>query len=451
MASPASSPYWIPSMPSLTLRTALFGLLLLGTTLYAAPVAAQVVDGRPGQRQLRTYIPPDQLVTFSAATPFDQFVEFINPLFQRLTGKAVADLTDRTAPIGINISSLQFIDAFELVLERAGLTYRETDRYFLVEVPTAAPTAGAVVTGAAQPAGTRAAPTVSAADRDILIDAIIFEVNLDRFREAGTNWATIFGEGTGGGGGTGEGTGPRFFLQTGSFFDRISDIVRGPSELDFAQIVQLFRYFETIGVGETVANPSIVVRSGQEGRIQSGSDIPVTLRDFAGNTVTQYIPTGIIINARPLLITDIPDDPNQDPLDFIQLVISVERSAGRLGSTGIIIDKNQAVTEVLLLNGEQTAIGGLYSTEESVARRGIPGLMHIPGIRYLFSYNTRTVIERELVIVMQTRVLDPLRDRAGRPLPTNAIDRSLQDRQREINRALPEPPRQIRRPDVRRQ
>jgi hypothetical protein len=438
-------------MSYLTPRAALLGLLFLAVSLCATPVAAQVVDGRPGQRQLRTYIPPDQLVTFSASTPFDQFVEFINPLFQRLTGKAVADLTDRTVPIGINISSLQFIDAFELVLERAGLTYRETDRYFLVEVPSAAPTPGAAVTGAgaAQPAGTRAAPTVSVTDRDILIDAIIFEVNLDRFREAGTNWATIFGESTGGGGGTG--TGVRFFLQTGSFFDQISNIVRGPNEIDFAQIVQLFRYFETIGVGETVANPSIVVRSGQEGRIQSGSDIPVTLRDFAGNTVTQYIPTGIIINARPLLITDIPDDPNQDPLDFIQLVVSVERSAGRLGSTGIIIDKNQAVTEVLLLNGEQTAIGGLYSTEESVSRRGVPGLMHIPGIRYLFSYNTRTVIERELVIVMQTRVLDPLRDRAGRPLPADAIDRALQDRQREINRALPAPPRQIRRPDVRRQ
>jgi len=435
-------------------RAAVLAVLLSGLAL-APAASAQVVDGRPGQRQLRTYIPPDQLVTFSAATPFDQFIEFINPLFQRLTGKAVADLTDRTAPIGINVSSLQFIDAFELVLERAGLTYRETDRYFFVEVPAPTPTPGAVVAqGAGQAGPTRALPAVSAAERDIQIDAIIFEVNLDRFREAGTNWSTIFGEGGAGGGGGGaggEGSGAQFFLQTGTFFDRISDVVRGPNEINFTQLVSLFRYFETIGVGETVANPSIVVRSGQEGRIQSGSDIPVTLRDFAGNTVTQYIPTGIIINARPLLITDIPDDPELEPLDFIQLIVSVERSAGRLGSTGIIIDKNQATTEVLLLNGEQTAIGGLYSTEESVSRRGVPGLMHIPGLRYLFSYNTRTVIDRELVIVLQTRVLDPLRDRAGRPFPTNIIDQSLEDRQRQLNRATPPPPRQIRRPDVRRQ
>jgi hypothetical protein len=415
--------------------------LILGSVVPVSEAQAQIVDPRPGQRQLRTYIPPDQLVSFSAATPFNQFIEFVNPLFQRVTGKSVVDLTERTAPIGVNVSSLQFIDAFELVLERAGLTYRETDRYFLVDVPELAPGPLAQIA----PGAPRL--TVSAADREILIDAIIFEVNLDRFREAGTNWSTIFGEGGTGGGGTGEGI--RFFLNTSSFFTRISDVIIGPDRIDFAEIVRLFRYFETIGVGETVANPTIVVRSGQEGRIQSGSDIPVTLRDFAGNTVTQYIPTGIIIHARPMLVVD--DADGVDPLEFIHLVIQVERSAGRLGATGIIIDKNQATTEVLLLDGEQTVIGGLYSTEESTSRRGIPVLMDIPLLRYLFSYNTRSVIERELVIVLQTRLVDPLRVRAARPAPSDVIDEALRDTQRQINRALPPPPRQIRRPDVRRQ
>jgi len=426
--------------------TACLVLLFVLSIGLGPTVSAQVVDPQPTQRQLRTYIPPDQLVTFSAQTPFNQFVEFINPLFQRMTGKAVVDLTERTASIGINISGLQFIDAFELVLEQAGLTYRETERYFLIDRPEVISPTPATQTGAAAP---RPGPAISAREREIQIDAIIFEVNLDRFREAGTNWGAIFGEGGGtGGGGTGTEGGLRLFLNTESVADRISDYIIAPDRIDFAEIVRLFRYFETIGVGETVANPSIVVRSGQEGRIQSGSDIPVTLRDFAGNTVTQYIPTGIIINALPRLIID-DTNPEADPIEFIHLAVQVERSAGRLGATGIIIDKNQATTEVLLLDGEQTAIGGLYSTEESVSRRGIPILMDIPILRHLFSYRTRSVIERELVIVLQTRLLDSLPVRAARPLPRNAVDRALEDKQREINRALPEPPRQIRRPNVR--
>lgn len=422
-------------------------LLIIFCTGFGTTVSAQIIDPQPSQRQLRTYIPPDQLVSFSAATPFNQFIEFVNPLFQRLTGKAVVDLTERTQPIGINISGLQFIDAFELVLERAELAYRETDRYFLIEVPSRTPSpVGPAQAGAPTPA--RTTMGVTAEDRDIQIDAIIFEVNLDRFRETGTNWSTIFGEGTGGGGGTGTGDQLRFFLNTESAAARVSDVVVMPDRVDFRDIVNLFRYLETIGVGETVSSPSIVVRSGQEGRIQSGSDIPVTLRDFAGNTVTQYIPTGVIINARPVLIID-DSDPEIDPVQFIHLIVNVERSAGRLGATGIIIDKNQATTEVLLLDGEQTAIGGLYSTEESVSRRGIPILMDIPLLKYLFSYNTRSVIERELIIVLQTRLIDPLRTRSARPLQDNAIDEVLRDRQRQLNRAFPPPPRQIQRPNVR--
>ena len=415
----------------------LFCALAVASILTGSLAHAQV-DPTPGQRQLRTYIPPDQLVSFAADTPFDQFVEFVNPLFLRVTGKGVVDLTGRTQPIGINVSALQFIDAFELVLDRAGLTYRETDRHFLVEpIVQAAPGLPVV-----QPAGAAGPParvlSATAADREVRIDAIIFELNHNRLREVGTNTGVIFGESGGGQGGGGEGQqqgGFRIFLNTESFFDQISDVIEGPSRIDFADLVSLFRYFEQIGIGETVASPSVVVRSGQEGRIQSGSDIPVTLQDFAGNTVTQYIPTGIIVTAKPALILDDSDEPGNEPIEFIHLVVAVEKSSGRLGGTGIIIDKNQATTEVLLLDGEQTVIGGLYSTEESVARRGIPILMDIPLLNYFFSYRTKNIIDRELIIVLQARLLDPLRQRASRPFDTDLFHRERENVRQRLNRA----------------
>ncbi|WP_369407484.1 hypothetical protein [Rhodothermus marinus] len=45
----------------------------------------------------------------------------------------------------------------------------------------------------------------------------------------------------------------------------------------------------------------------------------------------------------------------------------------------MIIDRNTADTQVLLLDGEQTIIGGLYSTRESISRKGIPFLKDLPG------------------------------------------------------------------------
>jgi type IV pilus assembly protein PilQ len=410
-------------------------VLLLTASLLPAEARAQVPPQPP-------YIPPNQLVSFAPETPFDEFLEGLNPLAQRVTGRLVVDPAGRTDPIGLYITSMYFLDALEVVLTRAGLTYRDTGRYFIIETlpaPVAEPAPPTEVPGVV-PASTAALSSATAADREIRIDAIIFEANLDRLNEIGTNWASIFGEGDAGGG-TGGGTGGdadrlRIFLQTRSFFDAVSEVISGPDLIDFADLVQLFRFFETMGIGRTISSPSIVVRSGQEGRIQSGSDIPVTLRDFAGNTVTQFIPTGVIIRARPVLVSDDSDLEEEfgEPIEFIHLVVSVERSSGRIGAAGTIIDKNQAATEVLLLDGEQTVIGGLYSTEEALARRGIPILKDIPLVKYLFSYQTRSVIQRELVIVLQTRLVDRLRVRAGRPLPQNLLEREREDLRQRLHR-----------------
>ena len=426
-------------------------LLALASAWAAPPAHAQRVDANPSQRQLRTYIPPDQVVSFLPGTPMSEFITLLNPIFQRVTGKQVIDPENRVTPIGVSLSGMHFIDAFELVLDRNQLGFRETDNYFIVEaLPEDDPTQLLGTDGlTTRAAGEGALPPASALSREIRIDAYIFELNVTRLRETGTNWASIFGESGGGSGGSGGGTsggvtgdqqGLQFFLKTDSFFDSFSSFLDGPDRVDFAEIVSLFRYFESIDVGETVASPSVAVQSGEKGRIQSGSDIPITLQDFAGNTITQYIPTGVIIEVVPTLISDASDsrgDPDAAPVEFIHLNVNVEKSSGRVSQAGITIDKNKTDTQVLLLDGEQTVIGGLFSTEEAVFRKGIPILKDIPLIKYLFSFQTKSVIQKELLIALQARVVEPLRSRAGQPFPTNLYERERQDVQRRLDRFKP--------------
>src|SRR5690606_2629667 len=146
--------------------------------------------------------------------------------------------------------------------------------------------------------------------REIQINAILFELNHTAARDLGIDWNTLFGgegsgssSGSGGSGSGGSGSGsqdrPVFRLKTGRLFEGVEDIIEAPEDVTFTTLTQLFRLLENEGVGQTIANPSVTVQSGEEGRIQIGSDIPVQTRDFSGNTITQFFSTGIIINVVP--------------------------------------------------------------------------------------------------------------------------------------------------------
>lgn len=407
-----------------------FWLTALSLVVAVPAGTAQVVDPVPPPLRDSSYVSPDEIVSFGPDTPFGQFIQYINPLFRRTYGKTLVDPTGRFDPIGMWVTGLPYRDALDLVLTRAGLTLRETDRYFVVEPAGLVPEVGGLRVG-----GGVATDVPSVSDREIRIDAVIFELNLNRVREMGTDWSSVFGSQQGGqtGGQQGGDTQDRlrFFLRTKSFFDAISEIITGPDRIDLAQLNAIFRLFETNGIGRTVSTPSIVVRSGQEGRVQSGSDIPVTLRDFAGNTVTRFISTGVIVTARPELYVE--QDEAGNVVEFVHLVVDVERSSGRLSGFGVTIDKNQGSTDILLVDGEQVVLGGLYSTEESFSHRGVPLLKDIPLIGNLFGVRTRSVVERELIIVLQASLVDPVPVRARRPRPRNLMDSEREGRGLRLN------------------
>ncbi len=427
---------------ALTYRLPLALGLVLGLLVLAGPARVQAQD--VPQRQLRTYIPPDQLVSFLPSTPFNQFVEFINPIFERVTGKEVIDPEGRVMPIGISIAGYHFLDALELVLEYHGLNYRETDGFFLIEEAVQP----ALIQGADQ---ARAGDGVQAevltvpatlATREIQINAILFELDHNVVRETGVDWSVFFGEATGtsGGGESGGGTSStKFFLKTDDLFKGLDDVINAPDLIDFTDLTQFFRLLEREGFGETVASPQVTVQSREQGRIQIGTDIPVQVRDFAGNTVTQFFSTGIIIDVVPTLITQaVADSAGAPTLDFIHLNVKVENSNGTPSPAGIVIDRNLATTQVLLLDGEQTIIGGLFSTEEAVQRSGIPVLKDLPpwffGLRYLFGRTERRLLQKELLIVLQARVLDSVPLRALRPLQQNILESNREHIEEQLRR-----------------
>ena len=102
---------------------------------------------------------------------------------------------------------------------------------------------------------------------------------------------------------------------------------------------------------------------------------------------------------------------------------------------------------MLLLDGEQTVIGGLYSTDENVQRQGIPVLKDLPwwffGLRYVFGFERVSKIQKELVIVLQAELLDDLRDRVERPLGQDVLEQQRERFRRSIRRVDEEKAREL--------
>lgn len=446
----------------LTIHRSISWVLLSIITFCISAAFTELAYSQRPPRQIRTYVPPDQLVSFRPEMQFDQFLEFINPIFERVTGKTVIDPEARQEPIGITITSMQFFDALEFVLEVKGLTYRESDKYYLIEVPQGAPIVVNADQGGGQAAATLNIPATSGT-REVQINAILFDADLTKSLELGFDWGVWFGPnsgalggGAGGAGGGDQGGGsqtPQLFINTRELFESVDDFIVGPDQIGVTALAQLLRIFEAEGLGKTIANPQVTVQSGQQGNIQIGSDVPVQQRDFAGNTITQFFQTGIIIDVTPTVIQETVSDSSSggaNIIEFIHLDVSVENSQGRPTAAGTVIDRNKADTQILLLDGEQSLIGGLYSTDESISRRGIPILKDLPpwffGLRYLFGYNRTDVTQRELLIVLQARLLDPLDVRTERPFQDQILERRRRQLEEDLRRLDPKAPEEIKYP-----
>jgi type IV pilus assembly protein PilQ len=180
--------------------------------------------------------------------------------------------------------------------------------------------------------------------------------------------------------------------------------------------------FEEESLGEIIASPSVTVRNMQKGRIQIGSDYSIKQRDFAGNVTDKFFSTGSIVDVTPYIY-------REDSTDYILLQLNVERSSAVPSEVSTEIKKTSANTQVLMLNGEETVIGGLFINEETTDRTGIPVLKDLPwwvlGIRYLTGSDSKTTKKKEVVILIKTELLPTLKERKLASDKSNKLEKEI--------------------------
>ncbi len=376
----------------------------------AVSVRAQI-SSEP--RELRhDYVSPQQMVTIASNTPFNQAISILDSYSRRFLKKIIVDPENRTTPIGVNVDRMQWLDAFEAILRANDLWYKEYESYIQI-VPGKQQV---VVKGEEKqtqqlPAGT---PTLDT--REVNIQAVFFEADLTKLNARGLNINFLI-QNTWNGIKSLDGTTPNVSIigpaaSQGSVGGELS--LSGASTYalgggSFGTLSALFGFLESENLGKILASPDITVRSGQPGLVQVGVDFFVTTKDFAGNTIQTKQNAGIILNATPTVYS-------QDSIDFVNLELSLQNSSAQgIGTASLQVNTEQANTKVLLLNGEQTTIGGLYSYTKNVSREGIPVLKDLPwwvlGIRYLTGSDNVTIQTKELIILIKATILPTLRER----------------------------------------
>ena len=401
---------------------ALIALLIL---LIAGTGFTESVHGQTGQdrREMREYTPPDAIVSMERQLSFDRAIAELNEISKEYTGKIIIDPQQRNGEIGVHIEAMHWRDAFERILRHNNLWYDErADHFLLTRDPD-------VVAREPDRPVDPDRPTLRS--REVNISAVFFEVNHTKMRESGIRWNMFrsddqFGEVRGG---VAADRDPEIGVVDRD--DRAGVVELNVTQWSFANLNALFQFFEGSDVGEVIASPEVTVRSGQTGSIQVGEDISIKQRDFAGNIIDQFIETGTIINVTPEVIVE-------DGIPFISLDISAERSSGTPGVVSTVISKAEAQTRVLLLDGEETVIGGLFVTEERVLREGVPILKDLPwwffGLKYVFGYNRTEKDKQELIILLKAELVPTLEERIARQRENNLIQQRRQQYQEDLDR-----------------
>jgi type IV pilus assembly protein PilQ len=81
----------------------------------------------------------------------------------------------------------------------------------------------------------------------------------------------------------------------------------------------------------------------------------------------------------------------------------------------------------------------MYSNEEITTRQGVPLLKDLPwwvfGLRYIFGYDSRKTVKRELIVLLKAEILPSLEDRAIKPQTVkNIIKESTQEMEKDLKR-----------------
>jgi type IV pilus assembly protein PilQ len=415
--------------------------------IYTVIIVLILVGNTFSQEQLEKKLSgeysPLELVSITAYAGFDQAIKMLSAVSELVTGKSIISTVSIPNPIGVEIIKMPYMEALNLITYSFGLTYEIKETSILVRKREEQLEEKSILSD----------DTWADFDtREIKISAIFFEADVENSKKVGIDWSVLL---------SGNGVTLGGELRTEPLFEKdlpgnilknletsTNNQNRGEEPgLDLGTLTEftmgeftgnataILRFFETQNLGDIISSPTISVRDGQQGRIQIGEDFSIKQRDFSGNVIDRFYSAGTIIEVTPYVY-------NKDGVDYILVKLMAERSSFLPTELTTVVKKTQATSDVLMLDGEETIIGGLYINEEVTIRNGIPFLKDLPwwvfGIRFLTGSDETVIRKKEVIIVLRVELLPTLNQRISSQIQNEDLIRNkIMDDESEIRRIRP--------------
>jgi type IV pilus assembly protein PilQ len=248
-------------------------------------------------------------------------------------------------------------------------------------------------------------------EQQVLIEARIVEVTHSHAKELGVQWGgfwngvtnrnfpnTVGVTGAAGASPNQPGGGSLVNLPTSASSGAIGltlGHVNGVALLD-AKLMAM----ENTGNGRIVSMPKITTMNNKEATIESGREIPYQSTADGGGTTTSFKKATLSLKVTPHVTPDrnvrMEIAVNKDEADF----------ANRVGGGAPPILTKQAKTEVLIIDGSTTVIGGLFKDTDSSGQAKVPGFGDIPLVGWMFRNKAVSKTGEELLIFITPKIVD---------------------------------------------
>ncbi len=228
----------------------------------------------------------------------------------------------------------------------------------------------------------------------VLIEVLIVETRHDRSLSIGADWF-VPPQSVDKGNGTGEAS-----LLGGGLGDLVIKLLN----LGRAEVDATIRAAATRGDVKIVSQPVLLASNNQEARFLVGSQRPFVQlsrslpTDAASrDQVIQYRDVGTKLTVRPTI--------NQDGYVSLLIQQEINQATSEVAFDAPVISTREAVTRVLVKDGQTIVLGGLRDQQRDMNSGGVPILSSIPLIGGLFGSSSRRTNETELYLFLTPRIL----------------------------------------------
>lgn len=224
-------------------------------------------------------------------------------------------------------------------------------------------------------------------------------------------------------------TGGRTFLDPANL-DTISGFTSSAQGLNvYATIGELFNAYvnalEATDRFKVLAKPHIAVANNEVATISIGERRPIP-----ANTQTSLTNNGATISnieyqdiVLGLEVQALVNSKNEITLQVYQVNDNVAGTVTISDNAIPIISTQELNTNITIPNGAILSIGGLISEQTTESVSGLPFVSKIPVVKHLFGSTTHSKQRRELVILLQPRILDTAEDMVD--IHTSEVQRTV--------------------------